>query len=269
MDERDLLDRILVSKRHEIEQLKLESIDGQHRSHRHEACSFAEALRTPGLSIIAEIKRRSPSLGDLYPDLDPVDIARAYEMAGASAISVLTDGPFFGGSFEDIFMVKEAVSIPVLCKDFIIDPIQLETAKHAGADAALLIVRLLEESQLAELLLFADSLGLDALVETHTKVEIDVALRAGATIIGVNCRDLDSLELNPDHHLRMASRLPAGTIGIAESGMKTGNDLTIRREAGYEAVLIGSHFMSAQDPGMALAALVDQCTMPTSIIAGV
>ena len=215
-------------------------------------------LRHPGvgLSIIAEVKRRSPSLGPLRPDADAGDIAARYARAGAAAVSVLTDGPDFGGKLSDLAAVRARVGIPALRKDFLIHPIQLEEARGWGADAALLIVAMLGEARLRDMLRAAEQVGLEALVEVHDAEELAVALRAEARIIGVNARDLKTLRIHPEGALALLKTIPEGILRVAESGLSTAHDLRRAADAGADAALIGTALMGAPDPGAALAALL-------------
>lgn len=211
--------------------------------------SFAEALRTGNrLGLIAEVKRRSPSAGTIRADLDPPAHARRYADAGASAISVLTEGPHFGGSLADLEGVRAAASVPLLRKDFILEEVQLLEALASGASAALLIVRILTPARLKELLRFGHEAGLELLVETHTQDEVEVALEAGADIIGINSRDLDTFELDPVRAWELLAALPSGRLAVAESAMQTIEDVTRAAAAGADAVLIGSALSRAADP---------------------
>ncbi|MBK9369240.1 MAG: anthranilate phosphoribosyltransferase [Deltaproteobacteria bacterium] len=209
-----------------------------------------------GLAIIAEIKRRSPSLGALRPDADAGDLAQRYARAGAAAISVLTDGPDFGGKLSDLAAVRARVGVPALRKDFLIHPIQLEEARGWGADAALLIVAMLGEARLRDMLRAAEQLGLEALVEVHDADELRVALRAEARIIGVNARDLKTLTINSEGALGLIRAIPEGVLRVAESGLSSRDDLRRAADAGADAALIGTALMRAPDPGAALAALL-------------
>ncbi|MCK6520389.1 anthranilate phosphoribosyltransferase [Myxococcota bacterium] len=215
-------------------------------------------LRHPGvgLSIIAEVKRRSPSLGDLRPDADAGELAARYARAGAAAVSVLTDGPDFGGKLSDLAAVRARVGIPALRKDFLIHPIQLEEARGWGADAALLIVAMLGEVRLRDMLRAAEQVGLEALVEVHDAAELAVALRAEARIIGVNARDLRGLTIDAEGALALLRTIPDGILRVAESGLSTADDLRRAADAGADAALIGTALMRAPDPGAALAALL-------------
>ncbi len=218
---------------------------------------FAEALSRAGrLNVIAEHKRRSPSRGAIREDLAPADVARRYAAAGAAALSVLTEPESFGGSLEHLVEARAAVGVPVLRKDFVVDPWQLWEARAAGADAALLIVAALSDSELGSLLEVAREAGLDALVEVHDRGELDRALGAGAAIVGVNNRDLRTLEVRVETSLELAPSIPDGVVAVAESGLRTGDDLRRLRDAGFDAFLIGESLMKAEDPGAALAALL-------------
>ena len=213
------------------------------------------ALSGPGLAWIAEIKRRSPSRGEIRPGADPVDIARAYERSGAAAISVLTDSERFGGSLDDLRLVRAAVSIPVLRKDFLVSPLMVAEARAATADACLLIVAMLSDPELAAGLAAARELGMEPLVEAHDGAELDRALVAGARIVGVNNRDLHSLEIDLATAEARLPRLPAGVVRVAESGIHSRADRDRMRTAGADALLVGTSLMTAEDPGAALAAL--------------
>ena len=215
-------------------------------------------LRTPdaAVGIIAEIKRRSPSAGSIRERLDPVEHARAYAGGGAVAISVLTEESGFGGSLDDLRSVCSAVTVPVLRKDFILDELQLFQARVAGAAGVLLIARILTAEQLRDLLRAAAGLGLAALVEAHTANELDVALAAGASIIGINSRDLDDFTI--DHSLveRLLPRVPPNVTAVAESGIESRRDVERLARAGVDAVLVGTAVARSVDPRTAVADLV-------------
>src|SRR3954468_20246301 len=181
--------------------------------------SFSAALRRPHVAVIAEIKRRSPSAGAIREDLDPGERAALYAANGAAAISILTDTPFFGGSVQDLRSAAGSCALPLLRKDFILDEVQILEARAAGASAVLLIARVLSASRLDELLHCAKELGLDALVEVHSERELEAALAAGASVIGVNSRDLDTFTVDVQSAWRLLSRVPADRIAIAESGL--------------------------------------------------
>jgi len=217
--------------------------------------NFLGALRAPGLSVIAEIKRRSPSKGPIRENLDPAAMARMYQEAGAAAISCLTDERFFGAQPGDLPRAAEATALPVLRKEFIIDPYQIHEARHHGADAVLLIVRILGESQLSELLSLSRELHLAALVETHSASEIKTAMRAGAKIIGINNRDLDTLRVSLATSLELRDRIPPDCIAVAESGISRRDDMVALERAGFDAVLLGEALLTAADPGVRLREL--------------
>jgi indole-3-glycerol phosphate synthase len=207
------------------------------------------------LVLIAEIKRRSPSKGDLAPDLDPGALATAYAQGGAGCLSVLTDTTFFGGSADDLAKARAATSLPVLRKDFAIRLADVCDARIMGADAVLLIVAALSPPDLREMLALAGDLGLDALVEVHDQAEIEVALRSGATMIGVNQRDLISFEVDPGRAERLRASIPPGVVAVAESGITGPDDARRLRDAGYHAILVGEALVTAADPAVAAAAL--------------
>lgn len=210
--------------------------------------------RTP--AVIAECKRRSPSKGVLRDPYDPVAIARGYAAAGAAAISVLTNERFFGGTLGDLRAVRAAVPIPVLRKDFVIDPYQLEEARAAGADAVLLIVAALPADRLDALHRAALELGLEVLTEVHDERELEVALGIGAAIIGVNNRNLRTFVTDLATSERIAGLVPPGTLLVAESGLRDGADLARLARSGIGAFLVGEAFMTAPEPGTALAAML-------------
>ncbi len=218
--------------------------------------SFAAALRGEDeVRLLAEIKRRSPSAGDIRAGADPVEVALAYRAGGAAAISVLTDGPFFGGSLDDLARVRAAVDLPLLRKDFVIAPVQISEARAAGADAILLIVRILDDAQLADLSAFAHSLGLDVLVEVHDAGELERALGIGATLIGINNRDLGTFRTDLDLSLELAQGVDPSVTLVAESGIRTGDDVRRLGAAGVDAVLVGESLMRQADLEAAAAAL--------------
>jgi len=215
--------------------------------------AFLGGLNPSRLALIAEVKRRSPSEGDIAPSLDPLSHAEAYARAGAVAISVLTDGPYFGGSLDDLRTVAQRVRVPVLRKDFILDELQIAEARAAGASAILLIVRALSPSRLAELAAAAKQWGLQALVEIHDAEELDVALASGAQIIGVNSRNLETFVVDTRAAWTLFRRIPKDILAVAESGMATRENVQAAADAGADAVLIGTALSAAPDPA-ALAA---------------
>jgi len=218
---------------------------------------FRRALaESGGLAVIAEIKRRSPSKGDLNAALDPADLARAYERGGASCLSVLTDQEFFGGSPSDLRTARAACSLPVLRKDFTVSVLDVADARLMGADCVLLIAAALEPGELAELHGLAIESGLDVLVEVHDEAELDVALAAGATLIGVNQRDLTTFEVDHQRALRMAGVIPADVVKVAESGIRGGEDAHALRDAGYDAILVGETLVTSGDPARTIGELL-------------
>jgi indole-3-glycerol phosphate synthase len=243
------LDQILFSTRAGLPGLRarrsaLEAVAESRRA----PPDFAAALRRHTVGLIAEVKRRSPSAGAINEGLDPATLSGQYQAGGAAAVSVLTDGPFFGGSLADLETVVASVSVPVLRKDFIVDAVQLIEARASGAAAALLIVRVLDQQALVDLLGSARSLGLAALVEAHTASEVQRALDAGAEIIGINARDLDSFVIATDAAWRLLGSVPAHCIAVAESGMASVDDVAAAAAAGADAVLIGSALAQAPSP---------------------
>jgi indole-3-glycerol phosphate synthase len=209
-----------------------------------------------GLAVIGEIKRRSPSKGDLNASLDPADLARTYERGGASCLSVLTDSEFFGGSPGDLQTARDACSLPVLRKDFTVSVLDVADARLMGADCLLLIVAALEPTELAELHGVATETGLDVLVEIHDEAELDLALAAGATLIGVNQRDLATFEVDHQRALRMAGVIPDDIVKVAESGVRDGDDARALHDAGYDAILVGETLVTSGDPARAIGELL-------------
>jgi indole-3-glycerol phosphate synthase len=217
--------------------------------------SFRSALRLSAVAVVAEVKRRSPSAGSIREDLEPAERAALYAAHGAAAVSVLTDGPYFGGSIEDLQAAVQRCPVPVLRKDFILDRLQIIEARAAGAAAVLLIVRALGR-ELRSMIGYAAEVGIDALIEVHSPRELGAALDAGATIIGVNSRDLDSFKVDTEAAWKIVSEVPADLIAVAESGMATREDVVRAAEAGADAVLIGTALSAAAAPEV----LLDQLT---------
>lgn len=218
---------------------------------------FRAALRRPGrVAVIAEIKRASPSKGLIRPDANPVAVARIYTAAGAAAISVLTDERFFQGHPEFLRLVRRVTELPLLCKDFILDPYQIYEARQLGADAILLIVRLLRQRELTEFLGLARGLGMEALVETHTEEEIARALAAGATVIGINNRDLKSFTTDIKTTFRLKHYLPPEVVVVSESGIGSPLAMQALKRHGVDAALVGEALMAAPDIGAKLRELV-------------
>ncbi|CAB4593193.1 unannotated protein [freshwater metagenome] len=221
------------------------------------ARGFASAISTtPHLAVIAELKRKSPSKGDLNIDLDPADIASMYQQGGASCMSVLTDVNHFGGSVSDLQSARSACSLPVIRKDFSVDARDVCDARIMGADCVLLIAAALSDAELASFLALSTEIDIDALVEVHDERELDRALSAGATLVGVNQRDLVTFEVDQDRAVRVAAMMPKGIIKVAESGVRGRDDALALRQAGYDAVLVGEHLVTSSDP---IRALTDLC----------
>jgi len=218
---------------------------------------FAAALTgCEGLAVIAEIKRRSPSRGELDPGLDPAAVARDYEAGGAACLSVLSDAEFFGGSADDVTRAAAACALPVLRKDFTVADADVADARLMGADAVLLIVAALTDAELGHLLGVARAVGLDTLVEAHDETEVGRALDAGAELVGVNQRDLVTFAVDHERALRVVRAIPDGVVAVAESGIRDAGDARRLADAGYRAVLVGETLMRAGDRPRALAALV-------------
>ena len=217
---------------------------------------FAGALSRAGFNVIAELKKASPSRGVIREDYAPADLAPKLESAGAAALSVLTEEEFFSGSLADLKTARKAVQIPVLRKDFIVDPWQVWETRAAGADAFLLIAAILSDETLRELLELGRSLGMEPLVEVHTREEVARAIAAGARIIGVNNRDLRNFDVRVETSLELVEAIPEECIAVSESGLRTHDDLARLRGAGFDAFLIGEHLMKEPDPAVPLRALI-------------
>jgi indole-3-glycerol phosphate synthase len=246
-----ILEKIAEQKFEEVEALKLDlpleeilenlPSKGQLR--------FREALGEKSqVNIIAEIKKASPSKGIIRADFDPVDLARQYCEGGAAALSVLTETAYFFGRYEYLKLASDASGLPVLCKDFVVDPYQLYHAKYMGADAVLLIVRLLSRRRLADFLLLADEIGLDALVEVHGEEELEIACDSKAKIIGVNNRNLDTFEVDIETSVKLADKMPRDILKVAESGIFERKDVEKLSGAGYNCFLIGEALMKSDQP---------------------
>ena len=253
---RGILDTIVEAKRREVEALRPEAQELRRAAESADPVrAFDAVLRGPAVQLIAEFKRRSPSAGWIRQNAVISNVATAYEAAGAVALSVLTDHQFFGGSFSDLQEARKVTRLPVLRKDFIIDVLQVFQTRAIGADALLLIVRLLEAERLRDLLETARDLSLGVLVETHDAKEVEVALRAGANVIGVNNRDLSSFRTDPETVLRIVQQIPPEIIVVGESGIRTAADVDRLGAAGVDAVLVGESLMGAADPRAAAALL--------------
>ncbi len=262
-----ILDRILKTKAEEVAAAGplAELIAAAHRGPRPRG--FLKALQEPpGVQVIAEVKKASPSKGLIRPDFDPVAIARAYAGAGAACLSVLTDQPYFQGSLEYLKAIRRAVDLPLLRKDFIIDEVQVYEARAAGADAILLIVAAFHgecahgrtPADMDRLARLAADLGMDVLTEVHSAEELDIALASGAKLIGINNRDLRTFHTTLDVTFGLAPRIPAGRVLVSESGIATHHDLVRLEQAGAKAVLVGESLMRQPDVAEALRGLLGQ-----------
>ena len=218
--------------------------------------NFAAALQSAPVTIIAEIKKASPSKGVLAGQFDPASIAQAYQRGGAAALSVLTDREHFQGSLEHLRQARAATALPVLRKDFTIDEYQIVEAAAHGADAILLIAAVLDSARLRALRRHAEQYALSVLVEVHDDDELAQALDSGAGIVGVNNRDLRTFEVDLATSLRLAARIPAGVVKVAESGIRSAADISVLRQAGFQAFLVGEHLMRSADPEHALRDLL-------------
>lgn len=249
-----ILDKIIETKREEVARLKKEFTVAQLKEMTagFKPCrDFTAALASGTCNIIAEVKCASPSRGRLVEDFDPVKIAGIYEKNGAAAISVLTDEKYFAGHREYLTQIKQNVKLPLLRKDFIIDMIQIFEARAIGADAVLLIVRVLGKD-IIHFISLSGELGLSCLVEVHTKNELEIALEAGAQIIGINNRDLDTFITDIETSRRLKGMIPEGKIVVAESGIKERRDIEMLSQSGINAFLIGEHLVTAPDIGKKL-----------------
>lgn len=253
----DILARIVARKREELasQPPKLEDWEFKADLRLAGRRDFRAALTARAPAIIAEVKKASPSKGVLRPDFDPARIARAYARGGAAALSVLTDQSFFQGSLADLEKARDAVSLPVLRKDFTIAETQILEAAAHGADAILLIAAILTERELRDFRESAARLSMAALVEVHNLRELEAAIASGAEIVGVNNRDLTTFEVTLETSLRLAERMPAGILRVSESGIHTARDIATLRDAGYTAFLVGERLMKSDDPEAALAEL--------------
>ena len=253
----NVLDRILSTKREEV--AALAGREKELRALAREcppARDFTAALGGGReVRVLAEIKRRSPSAGPIRPDANPREVAEAYRDGGAAALSVLTDVGYFGGSLEALREVREVVDLPLLRKDFLIDPIQIWESRAAGADAVLLIVRALEEQELVDLRGLAEEVGLHTLLEVHDQAEMERAVRAGGRVIGVNNRDLATFQTDLGLTVRLAAAAPRQIVLVGESGIRTAADVERLGAAGVDAVLVGESLMRQPDLAAAVAAL--------------
>ncbi len=260
--ERHILDRIVETKRAEVAEARARVTELRAEVGDVPPARPFVASEDGRVGVIAEVKRRSPGAGEIRPDLDPIELAAAYEAAGAVGISVLTDGPWFGGSLDDLRSVRARVDVPLLRKDFTIDPVQIWEARAAGADLILLIVRILEDGPLRELRELAEELGMTALVETHDAAELERAEASGASVIGINNRDLSTFHTDLAVTEALLDRLPADRVVISESGIRTGEDVSRLGRAGVDGVLVGESILRAPEPASKLGELVGHRRAP-------
>ena len=254
----DILARIVETKRAELQRAAVPLAEWDQRAkeqmpHRRDFCAALKA-RVP--AIIAEIKKASPSKGAIAPEISPAQVAREYEQGGAAALSVLTDQKFFQGSLEDLAQARQATHLPVLRKDFILDEIQIAEAAASGADAVLLIAAALSPERLRRLRQYAEQFRMAALVEVHDENELEAALASGATLVGVNNRDLRTFEVTLETSLRLAPRMPADVLKVSESGIESAEGIRRLRDAGFDAFLIGERLVRSPDRAAALKALL-------------
>jgi indole-3-glycerol phosphate synthase len=245
-----ILERILESRRAAIAELKADGNAARLArsvAQAPAAADFRAALVADGVSLIAECKERSPSGGVLQRPYDPVGLARRYEANGAAALSVLTEPEFFGGSLEHLRAIRAAVGVPLLCKDFIVDPVQVMAARAAGADAVLLIVAVLDDVGLRDLLAVTRGYGMQALVEVHDEGEVERALQADAAIIGINNRDLTTMRTDKGTTARLRPLIPAGHVIVSESGIDSRADIDALLRLGVNAALVGESLLRAGD----------------------
>ena len=242
----------LAARMREVPAAELESRLGPVRRGR----PFSEALIAEGISLIAEMKRASPSRGPIRPEASVSEVVETYQRAGARAVSVLTESAYFGGSLGDLVEARAACDLPLLRKDFVVDEYQLLEARAAGADAVLLIVAALDPDRLGALMSAASDLGMDSLVEVHDEDEVRVAVEAGAEVLGINNRDLHSLEVDLETTFRLLADVPAGTVVVAESGITRSEDVENLEKAGVDAILVGEALMRSDDPVRAVRELL-------------
>jgi len=254
-----ILDQIVRDKKKEVaERLSAITIEHLHKSandHR-KPLDFDKALKTKTLAIIAEIKKASPSKGVIRPDFDPLQIAKSYSQAGANCLSVLTEEKYFQGSPDFLTAIRQAVEIPLLRKDFIVDERQIRESYNLGADAILLIASVLSEKQLSDFKKTAEGFGLTTLVEVHTLQEFAVTLKLDCHLIGINNRNLVTFETDIQHSINMRKHIPAHVTCVSESGINSADDCRILYENGFDAVLVGETLMRQTDPGAYISTLL-------------
>lgn len=252
-----ILDTIIETKRQEVAGAKKITPVESLKSRESVIRDFGPAVSGDSIRVIAEIKRKSPSRGEIRPDVDPLKIARSYEVNGAAALSILTDEPYFGGSLDFLREIRQEVNIPVLRKDFIIDEYQVWESYHAGADAILLILDALPYELAADLYKMASQLGLHVLVESYTRESLEHLVDLKPKIAGINARDLETMTIDLDGMIQKKADLPAGCITVAESGITGAHHLKRVAEAGFDAALIGTAFMQSEHPGATLKSYLE------------
>ena len=253
-----ILERIVATKHREVDALR-EHLDELRAGVEDmpPARDFLGCLKdSESVAVIAEIKRRSPGAGPIRPDLDPVRLAHSYESHGASALSVLTDLEYFGGSLEDLRIARSLVDVPILRKDFIVDESQIYESRKAGADAILLIASILDDDRIRSFRALAENLGMSALVEAHSRVEVERALASDCRLLGVNNRDLRTFETRIDVTLDMVAHIPPDVVLVSESGIHTADDVARLGKAGVDAVLVGESLLRQESPGKGISNLV-------------
>lgn len=245
----EFLDRILATKRREVAQLHTRYPYGMEMNHLPPTRGFAKSIReATGLAVIAEIKQASPSKGLIAKGFNPELQARIYAQSGANAISVLTDHTYFQGSIQDLALVRRTVDVPILRKDFLIDELQIAEARQSGADAVLLIVAAMAADRLVKLSRYAKSIGLDVLVEVHAIAELEAAMKAEPSVLGVNNRDLHTFEVDLDTTRQVLERVPKGQLAIAESGVHSDSDAAKMKQFGANGILVGESLMRESSP---------------------
>ena len=256
----NILEKIIAHKHKEVDaQQKIIPLDRLKKSQRLFAVrDFKNALKGEDIQIIAEIKRQSPTEKDIYPNADPAEVAKSFKSNGAAALSVLTDSHFFGGHLDFIQKVKTVVDLPILRKDFIVSEYQVWESFYKGADAILLIADAIDFNLLSALYSLATELGMHVLIETHSVKHLDNIISLKPAIVGINCRNLQTMETNLELFETVLNKLPSDCVKVAESGIKTQDDLNYISQLGYDAALVGTNLMKTGNPGTALAELLNR-----------
>lgn len=260
-----ILDKIVEYKQKEVAQRKQDKpieLLKQSPAFSLPKLSISESIRHRPTAIIAEFKRKSPSKQNINLNADPIAVAQGYEAAGVAGISVLTDTHFFGGSFEDLQCVKEHAKLPILQKDFIVDPYQIYEAKAVGADFILLIAAVLTKQQIHAYAALAQSLGMEVLVEIHAENELEKALSTHVNLMGINNRNLKTFEVNLEHSMRLAEKIPSEYIKVSESGISSTAAIHQLKTAGFQAFLMGENFMKTASPGEACFTFINNLKLP-------